>query len=459
MQVMVDHLTSKALDEKRAAIVPQMREMTELVEKEGREFTTEENVKFEAMHTDYEALKARSLTLARVEAFEDELQQRADGITGEDSQRQTPGRQDTGTANPSSQKPKITEQTRSDAFGGWALYHAGREDAIGERHTQAAQDLGVRFTQPDWTCELGSNYRQVRAMFGHSIVQQRALGKDTDTAGGFTVPEGFVPNLERALLQFGGMRNIATVLRTETGNNLPWATSNDTTNEGAVVGENATITTQDPTFGQIEFFAYKYTSLMVRVPMELLTDSAFDIASELGMMLGERIARRTNRDYTAGDGAGKATGVTVDATTGVTAGAATIFTVDNLYELKHSVDPAYRLTPTWVLNDTTLLAIKKKKDGEGRYLWQASLAGGVPDTIDGDPIQINQHMPLATSGLKPIAYGDFSKYVIRDVLGIRTRRLVERYADNDQEGFVSFMRTDGKIIDAGTNPIKVLVMA
>jgi HK97 family phage major capsid protein len=176
-------------------------------------------------------------------------------------------------------------------------------------------------------------------------------------------------------------------------------------------------------------------------------------------MLGERLGRITNRRYTTGSGAGQPEGVTVGSTLGVTTAVATEFTADELYNLKHSVDPAYRLTPHWMFADSTLLKLKKLKDGEGRYLWQASLAGSTPDTLDGDPIQVNQHMPAATSALRPIVYGDFSKYVIRDIQGIRTKRLGERYAEFDQEAFVGFLRTDGKIVDAGTNPLKYMLMA
>jgi len=40
---------------------------------------------------------------------------------------------------------------------------------------------------------------------------------------------------------------------------------------------------------------------------------------------------------------------------------------------------------------------------------------------------------------------------------LRLRRLVERYADADQEGFVGFSRADGDLLDAGTDPVKHLI--
>ncbi len=456
---MVAILNSKALKEKLGPLVAKMRAITEKASDEKRKPNAEEEVTLKELHDEYEQVKGHADSMARVEGYEADLQARADEATGETGTRQTPGRGDTGTGNTSVSTPEITERTRSDAFAGWALSQAGQEDHVTQDHRDAAVLLGTRFSAPFWEANLNPNYRQVRADFVRGNIQSRAMGVGTDTAGGFTVAEGFIANLERALLAFGGMRMVSTVIRTAEGNDLPWPTSDDTSNEGIEIGENAQVTEQDATVGQVIFHAHKYTSKLVRVSVELLTDSAFDIASQLGSMLGERLARIMNRRYTTGDGSNQPEGVTIGGTLGVTAALTTVFTVDELYDLKHSVDPAYRLAPTWMINDTTLLAIKKKKDGEGRYLWQSSLAGGIPDTIDGDPIQVNQHMPSPTSALRPIVYGDFSKYVIRDVLGVRTRRLVERYAEFDQEGFVAFQRTDGKIIDAGTNPLKYMLMA
>src|SRR5262249_45286397 len=114
----------------------------------------------------------------------------------------------------------------------------------------------------------------------------------------------------------------------------------------------------------------------------------------------------------------------------------------------------------WMFHDSILLAVKKLKDGMGRYLFQASLAGSAPDTLDGDPIHINQSMAstIATAN-KTMLYGTLSNYKIRDDSEVRLRRLTERYADADQIGFVLFSRHDGNLLDAGTRPVKYLQQA
>jgi HK97 family phage major capsid protein len=51
-------------------------------------------------------------------------------------------------------------------------------------------------------------------------------------------------------------------------------------------------------------------------------------------------------------------------------------------------------------------------------------------------------------------FGDFSTFKVREVAGGTTvLRLVERYADFLQVGFIAFQRFDSNLIDAGTHPL------
>lgn len=288
---------------------------------------------------------------------------------------------------------------------------------------------------------------------------QAAQGTGNDQAGGYTVPEGFYGQIESAMLAFGGMLEAAYSFNTTSGNDLPIPTDNDTANEGAIIGENPpSATEQDVTFGSVRLGAYTYTSKMVRVSNQLLQDSAFDLPSFLAGKLGERLARIQNRHFTTGDGASKPYGAVTMSTAGVTA-AATDISMDNIIELHHSVDPAYRTNARFMLNDATLLVLKKKKDGQGRYLWQSGVAIREPDTLDGKPYTINQHMASIGSGNKPVLFGDFKKYFIRRVAGTMVLRLSERYAELNQTAFVSFQRADGALVDAGTHPLKHIANA
>jgi HK97 family phage major capsid protein len=148
----------------------------------------------------------------------------------------------------------------------------------------------------------------------------------------------------------------------------------------------------------------------------------------------------------------------------VTAANASSIVAADLIDLFHGVDPAYRNGPkvAFMMNDSTLKAIRKLKDdsggaGVGNFLWMAGLSAGIPDTILGKPYFVNQDMASIATTNKTVLFGDFSKYLIRNVREITMLRLVERYADFHQVGFLAFSRHDGRILDAGTDPLKVLV--
>jgi len=291
--------------------------------------------------------------------------------------------------------------------------------------------------------------------------EMRSLVEGTGSAGGFLVPQDFYRKLTEAQKFYGGVRQSgATILQTSTGAAMPFPSVNDTANMGAIIGENTQVTETDMTFGSVTLGAYTYTSKIVTVPLNLVQDSAFDLDSYLARALGVRIGRIQNNHFTVGTGSTQPRGVTIDATSGKVGLTGQTLTViyDDLVDLEHSIDPAYRQLPTvkWMLHDSSLKVIKKLKDGQGRPLWKAGLEGlgnRFPDTINGYPYVVNNDMAVMAANAKSILFGDFSNYIVRDVLGVQIMRLTERYADFLQVGYLAFARADGALIDAGTHPV------
>ncbi len=293
-----------------------------------------------------------------------------------------------------------------------------------------------------------------------SGAELRAPGVTTGAAGGFLVPEGWRAKLVETMKWYGGMRQVAATVTTESGNPLPWATNDDTGNEGVYLGENVQATELDLTFGEDALGAHTLNSRVVRVSLQLLQDAAVDepIDNLVPRKLGERIGRRENRAFTVGTGTGEPEGSTVGATAGVTGAVGSTVTLgptqtaalDNLIDLEHSIDPAYRNERArWMFHDLTLAHLRKYKDADGRFLWQPSVQGGAPSTFNGRPYTINNNMPVLGAGARSILFGDFTAgYIIRDVRAITVLRLVERYADFLQVGFLAFTRHDGRVDDA-----------
>lgn len=285
--------------------------------------------------------------------------------------------------------------------------------------------------------------------------EKRAQAAGTDSAGGYMVPQEFSDEMTAAMQAFGGIRSIARVINTASGGTLDWPTVNSTALTGEWLAENSTAAEQDETFANVTLSAYTASSKYVKYSRQLMQDSAFDINSHVAQALGERIGRVTATAYVAGSGSGQPTGVKDEATPFSAADDATI-SMDDMIGLKHDLDPSYRMNATWVMNDSTLKSISTLKDSDGQYLWRPSLIEGSPDLILGHNYVIDQDMQSIAAGNRSVLFGDFSKYVIRDVMGFDLLRLDERFADAFQVAFVAFLRTDGKLIDGGGGAVKAL---
>ena len=275
----------------------------------------------------------------------------------------------------------------------------------------------------------------------------------TDSAGGYTVPEGFRNVMAETMKAYGGVLNIANVINTSSGNPLVWPTNDDTDNIGALLDENTQVTVNAVSFGQRTLGAYTYTSKMVKVSLQLLQDSAFSLDSWLPRKLGERIGRAVAAHLTTGTGSGQPQGVTAAASAltgddGATAGAAPGITYDNLVDLEHSIDPAYRTNTRYLFHDKTLAMLRKLKDSDGRPMWVPVPTSGMAATINGQPYTVDNSMPEPTDGKKAIVFGDFKAgYIVRNVRDVQVLRLAERYADYLQVAYLGFSRLDAKLDD------------
>lgn len=448
----------KALREKRAGIIKQIRSLADKLKIEGYEFTAEERQQFDALEADARKLEARIADIVRADELEQGLRPAGD----EERDGGQPGRENRGGDNGRDpHEQPVTDAERAQALQAWCLREARRD--VGEPLVRALNRVTAAGAMRQEGGELV--VQLLNTMEHRRLRERRALGDNpmtvTTSAGGYMIPEGFVPDLERALLAFGNVMAVADVIRTPTGNDLPWPSWNDTAQAGEASTINTAVTADaKPTIGQLLLKAFKSDSKMIFVPFELMQDAYFNLASMLGEAIGERLGRRINALLTTGAGTTEPSGIVTGAYAGVTAASATAVTADELLTLLHSVDPAYRdpaYNCGWMMNDTTLLALKKIKDGQGRYLFPELR---LPEPRhEGFPIFVNQQMASITNDAVPILFGAMRKFKVRMVGDIRIRRLDERYAELDQTAFIGFVRLDSGVLDAGTRPIKKLTMA
>jgi HK97 family phage major capsid protein len=415
---------TKELKEKRGEIVNAIHQLVAKGKAENRALNADERATFDRLDSEQKAMQEEIEGYERMERYENSLfEERTKKETKEYRQ---PGLN--------------SEEERNKAWKGWLLEGTAYQK---DEYRQAAQQFGMnsKFMNLRLSPVAPRNELELRA----------ALGKDSGSIGGYTVQTDVLAAVEQALLAYGGVRQVAHVVRTAQGNPFDLPNSDDTGNMGEIVGENSSYTELEPTFGQVALGAYKYSSKYVKVGIELLQDSVVNVPQLIGGMLGKRIARKQSLDFTTGDGSNKPYGVVAKAHAGftMTTGHTTDVTYSALVDLTHSVDPAYREEPcSFMMHDTTLAGIEKLVDGQGRPLLNSSTDGisaAPKKTLLGYPVVVNQSMATPAANAKTILFGAFGSYWIRDVLDIQLIRCDELFALSGQVAFVAIARSDANL--------------
>ncbi len=457
------------LREKKGRLANEADQILVQAKTENRErLTKEEESKFDTIHEEIEGLSA---TISRMEKQES-VTASLNESQGRRSAPQSPQRT---TATYSG---VITDRDRGEAFRAWAV--AGAPGAeLTEHQRSNAQRCGVDLASKRMTFQLGPSMKptmpsdmglkpsaeDIRSWQAQYAEERAALTglQSTTTTGGYTVADEAMRSLEVALLAYGSMRQTSTVIRTATGGPLPIPTTNDTANKGEIIGENTTSNELEMTFGQLVLDAWKYSSKYILASIEFLQDTSINANQFIGEALGIRIARITNDHFTTGSGSQPNGIVTAATSSAITTAAAQTITYDNLVDVEHSVDPAYRTNGRWMMHDSALKLMKKIKvlqysgDTSGTPLWVPGLAAGAPNTILGYPYVINQSMAATGAGTKSVLFGQLDKYIIRDVRDVQVVRLDELFAVLGQVAFLALSRHDGDLLDAGTRPVKYLI--
>lgn len=411
----------------RYKLVQQSRELMNTADAEGRELSGEEQASFDRMMDQADSLEARAQT----------IQDGLDRLTAAEL-----AREDT--------RERYSQQ--------------GQDPDSAEGRQERYRDVFWRFAQGGMEAVPEAEDRQLLKS------EMRALGgqtKGTAAAGGYLVPEDFRAELMVALKAFGGIRQAARVLTTATGRTLPWPRSDDTGNTAKMIGEATAISTSAAVpFGSVSLEAHTFHSGPIKISLELDQDAELPIDQIVMDAMRIRFGRRWNTDMTTRSST-EATGIhgILNDSTGAVAlsgGAAALTSYDTFMDLEASVDPAYRTLPGtgWMFNDTTRKLLRKIREnstaGTGQYLWEPSVKAGTPDTLLGYPVYNNQDMPnFATSGAtKPVMFGNFRYYIVRDVRDMMVQRLVERYAEEGVYALLAYARTDGRSVLPSTAPAR-----
>ncbi|GLP71044.1 phage capsid protein [Streptomyces sp. TUS-ST3] len=397
----------KALQERRANVWEQAKELLDTAEQEKRDLTAEEEAKYQAFNADLDKIDARAKDLAEAEQRAKDAEAAFAGLLS---------------------KPQEQER-KSEADSELRRWARGEM-----RGVDIAKPEGVAF---------------------------RDLVKGTATAGGNTVPTTFYGQLMAHLIEVSGIMMAGpTVLNTASGESIeiPVTTAHSS---AALTPEANAISESDPAFAKRTLGAYKYGVLM-QASSELLADTGVDLEGYLAMQAGRALGNAFGVHAITGDGSSKPTGVITSASAGVTGGTgvAGAFTADNLIDLYYSVIAPYRNSTScgWLMRDATLGAARKLKDSQGQYLWQPSIQVGAPDTLLGKPVNTDPNMAAVAVTAKSVAFGDFAQYFVRLAGGVRFERSDDYAFNSDLVTFRAIIRADGLLVDQ-TGAVKVFTGA
>lgn len=380
----------------------------------------------------------------------------------------------------------------SSALRAAILGAKGRMSSISRGDMEAAAEFGLvpgskdiefnLYNQGDYDelsaafmAEIDNAGRNQKARLNAARRARNSLHTGTGGAGGnYLFGTTFVTTLEEAMLAYGDFLNYVDVMRTSTGEPMYMPTTNDTANNGRMIGETLTsppiavgdkVNYVDPAFARGFLTAHTGTSEAILISHEVLTDNSVGLETKLAQMLGMRLARLKNRICTNGAGTTEAVGIVPASVVGETAASNAAIVLDELLDLIESIEWGRRQTNAchFMMNSGTLNLLQKLKDGDGNYIWKVDARSGTPDTLHAYPYIINQDMPSVGASARSVLFGDMQSYKMREVTqrsggqAAVVIQLSELYRESNQIAFLAFNRFDGILLNAGDNPVKCLV--
>lgn len=309
----------------------------------------------------------------------------------------------------------------------------------------AAMESGKTFTP--LTADGLAAYKEAKATYlrrgieGLSESEKKAINVGTSSQGGFLIDHEMEAGIDRVVSRYSALRQVARVIPIGSASYKKLVKVTGTS--GATRGGETTAPTNGTTqtWVELEFKPGTYLSEQ-RITSEAIEDATFSVESDLIQEVGIEIAELQAQDGINGDGVNGLRGmqsydIVANASyqwgkvgyvaTGHASAFASSSPSDYLIDLQHALKRQYRANGAWIMNDLTLAAIRKFKDGQGNYLWgntaPSNLMAGAVGTLLGHPVVTDDFMPDLGANAYPVAFGDFNRaYYIVDRKGVSVLR-------------------------------------
>lgn len=297
-------------------------------------------------------------------------------------------------------------------------------------------------------------------------LEGKAMSTAVASDGGYLVDPETSQQIQSVLESNASIRAIANVVNVES---TSYDVLIDHTDVGAGWATEAGPATETSTssIDRISIPLHELSALP-KASQRLLDDSAFDIESWLAERIADKFSRAEAAAFINGDGIDKPTGIMTHTdvdndswTWGnigyVPTGVDGDFNGgDGIIDLVYALGAQYRANASFVMNSKTAGAVRKLKDGDGRFLWSDGLAAGEPARLLGYPVLIAEDMPDIATGANAIAFGDFAAgYTVAERPDLRVLR--DPFSAKPHVLFYATKRVGGDVSDFAA--IKLLKFA
>lgn len=374
----------KSLNEQRAELVQEMKSLAETAETEKRAMSEEEDSRFNELD---EKVKAIDATIAKVERARD-------------------------------LKLNVVSAEKKEAL---------KKEEIEERAFEAF----------------------IRRSCGGEVVEERAGEQKLDMgSNGAIIPTTIANRIINTVRDICPIFARATRYSAKGTLKVPvWGLANGTHDITVGYQEEFTELTADSgKFTSIDLSGYLVGALVL-IGKSVANNAAVDVVSFVVAEMARKITEFIENELLNGSGTKAAEGA-LNTENVKTSASATAITADELIEVQASIKQVFQKNACWIMNPETFTALRKLKDGNGRYLLQDDITGEFPYRLLGKPVFVSDNMPKMAAGKKALLYGDLSGLSVNMRENIQIQILVEKYATQHAVGFVAWFEFDSRVTDS-----------
>ena len=274
----------------------------------------------------------------------------------------------------------------------------------------------------------------------------KVLTVSNDNTAGYLAPPEYVREIIKGVTEFSPIRSIARV-RSTTNRSIQVPKRTGQFAAQWVAEEGARTETTGYAVGLEEIPAHELYAL-VDISEQELEDSVFNLEAEMNSEFVDQFAKAEGNAFVSGNSVGKPQGILSNANVNNVAKGGGALDGDSLISAAHNVKTEYSKNGTFVMNRSTVSAVRKLKDGGGQYIFQPGIYGmGIGSNILGHSIVEATDMPNVAGGTKPVIFGDFKRgYMIVDRVNLSIMRDPFTQASSGNVRYIARRRVGGQVV-------------